>query len=177
MNRLAPTHHVPDALALEEGLPFDEVEQRIGLAYAAAGLKHRVIAFYLRDVDARGIQQLSGYPTTAQWAAHRFGMSRREARDLLAAGKALVELTEIDRAFAEGHLCWSKVRELVKVAVPEHEQKWLEMALGLHIDEGLPEIRLRSGMTMPPMSTPDGRRCSARSAKSQASPCGNGSAW
>jgi Holliday junction DNA helicase RuvB len=130
-----------------------------------------VIAFYLRDVDARGIQQLSGYPTTPQYAAHRFGMSRREARDLLAAGKALVELPEIDRAFAEGRLCWSKVRELVKVAVGQHEERWLDTALRLHIDElalevklsrkgdpprqrddrkGLPEIRLRLNTAMPP---------------------------
>ncbi|MHC4615711.1 MAG: hypothetical protein ACYTAU_19330 [Planctomycetota bacterium] len=65
--------------------------QRIGLAYAAAGLKHRVVAFYLQDLDARRLHQLGGCRTTAQYAAHRFGMSRREARDLLAAGKALLE--------------------------------------------------------------------------------------
>jgi Holliday junction DNA helicase RuvB len=171
MSQLALSQDVPQALALEEGLPFDEVEQRIGLAYAAAGLKHRVIAFYLQDVDARGLHQLGGCPTTAMWAASRFGMSRREARDLLAAGKALVELPEIDRAFADGRLCWSKVRELIRVATPPHEQRWLEMALRLHIDElalevklsrkgdpprdrddrkGLPEIRLRMNTAMPP---------------------------
>ncbi len=27
---------LPDVLILQEGLPFDEVEQRIGVAYAAA---------------------------------------------------------------------------------------------------------------------------------------------
>ncbi|MHC4100021.1 MAG: AAA family ATPase [Planctomycetota bacterium] len=171
MIRLAPPQDVPEALALQEGLPVAEVEQRIGLAYAAAGLKHRVVAFYLQDLDARRLHQLGGCRTTAQYAAHRFGMSRREARDLLAAGKALLELPEIDRAFAEGRLCWSKVRQLVKVVVPPHEQKWLETALRLHIDEltlevklsrkgdpprqrddrkGLPEIRLRLNAAMPP---------------------------
>ncbi|MHC4141046.1 MAG: Holliday junction branch migration DNA helicase RuvB [Planctomycetota bacterium] len=171
MSRLAlPQQDVPQILALEEGLPFEEVEQRIGLAYAAAGLKHRVVAFYLRDLDARGLEQLGGCCTTAQYAAHRFGMSRREARDLLAAGKALVDLPEIDRAFAEGRLCWSKVRELIKVATAQHEQKWLETALRLHTDElalevklsrqgdpprqrddrkGLPEVRLRMNTAMP----------------------------
>ena len=171
MPQLAVTQEVPEALSLEAGLPFEDVQQRIGLAYAAAGLKHRVVAFYLADVDARGLHQLDGCSSTAQWAAHRFGMSRREARDLLAAGKALVELTEIDRAFAEGKLCWSKVRELIRVAVPEHEQKWLDLALRLHTDDlrlqvklskkgqpprdpddrkGLPEIRLNLNATMPP---------------------------
>ena len=171
MSQLAVTQEVPDALALEAGLTFDEVQQRIGLAYAAAGLKHRVVAFYLADVHARGLHQLDGCRSAAQWAAQRFGMSRREARDLLAAGKALVELTEIDRAFAEGKLCWSKVRQLIRVAVPEHETKWLELALRLHTDDlrlqvrlskkgqpprdpddrkGLPEIRLNINETTPP---------------------------
>ena len=59
----------------------------------------------------------------------RFGMSRREARELLAAGKSLQDLPLIDDAFAEGRLCWSKVRELVKVACPRHEDRWLEVAL------------------------------------------------
>ncbi|MHC4385070.1 MAG: hypothetical protein ACYS0J_19875, partial [Planctomycetota bacterium] len=63
------------------------------------------------------------------------------------------------------------MRQLVKVVVPPHEQKWLETALRLHIDEltlevklsrkgdpprqrddrkGLPEIRLRLNAAMPP---------------------------
>ena len=128
MPHLAIPKEVPNALALEAGLTFDEVQQRIGLAYAAAGLKHRVVAFYLQDIDARRLHLFDGCRSTAQWAAQRFGMSRREARDLLAAGKALLDLPEIDRAFAEGRLCWSKVRELIRVAVPEHEQKWSSRA-------------------------------------------------
>ncbi len=113
---------------------LDEVEKRIGLAYATVGLKHRVVAFYLQDVDARGLHQLVGYRTTAQFASRRFQMSGREARNLLAAGKALQDLTIIDDPFADGRLCWSKVRELIKVATPEHEQRWLE-TVRLHIDE------------------------------------------
>jgi Holliday junction DNA helicase RuvB len=171
MSQLAVAQEVPDALALEAGLPFEDVQRRIGLAYAAAGLKHRVVAFYLADIDARGLHQLDGCRSAAQWAAHRFGMGRREARDLLAAGRALKDLPEIDRAFDKGKLCWSKVRELIRVAVPEHEGKWLELALRLHTDElhlqvqrskkgepprnpddrkGLPEIRLNLNATMPP---------------------------
>ncbi|MHC4211413.1 MAG: AAA family ATPase [Planctomycetota bacterium] len=171
MAQLAFPQEAPQALALEAGLPFEEASQRIGLAYAAAGLKHRVVAFYLQDIHARGLHRLDGCRTAAQWAALRFGMSRREARDLLAAGQALVKLPEIDRAFAEGRLCWSKVRELIRVAVPEHEQKWLEVALRLHTDalhvevqlsrkgdpprrhddrKGLPEIRLNLNATLPP---------------------------
>ncbi|MHC4219857.1 MAG: hypothetical protein ACYSU7_15555, partial [Planctomycetota bacterium] len=162
---------VPASLTLQEGLPFKEVEQRIGAAYAAAGLRHRVIAFYLQEVDARGLHQLAGFQSTPRYGMARFGMSRREARELLAAGKALQDLPLIDDTFARGELCWSKVRELIKVVVPQHEERWLEVARRLPIDQltlevrlvrrgepprdrddrkGLPEIRVRLNTAMPP---------------------------
>ncbi len=68
--------HVTGVLVLQEGLPLKEVERRIGVAVASAGLHHRVVAFYLPDIDTE---------------------------------------------FREGRLCWSKVRELVKVAVAQHD--------------------------------------------------------
>jgi hypothetical protein len=171
MNRPAVTRETPQALVLEEGLPFAEVEQRIGTAWAAAGLRHRVVAFYLQQVDARGLYQLAGFNSTVRYGMARYGMSRREARELLAAGKALQDLPLIDDAFAEGELCWSKVRELVKVAVAQHEQRWLDLARQLPIDrltlevrlakagepprdrddrKGLPEVRLRLDTAVPP---------------------------
>jgi Holliday junction DNA helicase RuvB len=171
MTQPALSQDVPKVLALEEGLPFDKVEQRIGIAYAAAGLRHRVVAFYLQDVDARRLHQLAGFKSTPRYAMARFGMSRREARELLAAGKALQDLPLIDDAFAEGKLCWSKVRELIKIATPRHEDRWLEVALRLPIDQlslevrlarageaprdhderkGLPEVRLRLNTPLPP---------------------------
>lgn len=112
------------------------------MLYAGTGLRHRALAHYLHFVDRRGLYQTAGYRTAAQWAAGRLGMSAREARDLLAAGRALPELPLIDRAFAEGRLWWTKVRQLIKVATPQHEQKWLEKACELTTDELLLEVRL-----------------------------------
>jgi Holliday junction DNA helicase RuvB len=162
---------VPGDLVLQEGLPIQEVERRIGVAVASAGLRHRVVAFYLRDVHERGLHQLAGHRTVVNYAVSRFGISRREARELFAAGRALDDLPVIDAAFREGRLCWSKVRELVKVAVPQHEAAWLQRAHALRIDElalevrlarpgepprkrddrkGLPDIRLCLNTPMPP---------------------------
>jgi Holliday junction DNA helicase RuvB len=162
---------VPASLTLEEGLAFADIEQRIGVAYTAAGLRHRVVAFYLQQVDARRLHQLAGFKSTPRYGMARFGMSRREARELLAAGKALQDLPLIDDAFAQGELCWSKVRELIKVAVARHEDRWLELARRLPIDQlalevrlaragepprdrddrkGLPEVRLRLNTALPP---------------------------
>jgi len=148
-----------------------EVERRIGVAVASGGLRHRVVAFYLRDVHERGLHQLAGHRSVVNYAVSRFGISRREARELFKAGMALADLPDIDEAFREGQLCWSKVRELVKVAVAQHDAAWLQHAQSVRIDElalevrlarkgdpprnrddrkGLPEIRLRLNTLMPP---------------------------
>ena len=130
-----------------------------------------MVAFYLREVHERGLHQLAGHRSVVQYAMRCFSMSRRDARDLLAAGRALYDLPLIDQAFAEGRLCWSKIRELIKVASDQYEQRWLETALELRIDElalevrlaraggpprdrsgrkGLPEIRLQLKTKLPP---------------------------
>lgn len=162
---------VPDLFQLRQGLTLPQMKQRIAVAYAGAGLRHRVVAFYLQQVEARGLHQLEGFRGTAQWAGRHFAMSRREARELLAAGKALLELPRIDKAFAEGRLCWSKVRLLTRVARADHDAAWLKKATELSIDDlamevklarpgepprdrddrkGLPEVRLRLDAQMPP---------------------------
>ena len=51
---------VADDLVLQAGLPMKEVVRRIGVAVASAGLRHRVIAFYLRDIHERGLHQVAG---------------------------------------------------------------------------------------------------------------------
>ncbi len=160
-----------DYLVLEEGLPFSEVTHRMRLAYADAGLRNRALAFYLHEVQHRGLHQFAGCRTAAQFAASQLGMGRRAARDLVAVGGFLRAHARIDAAFAAGQLCWSKVRELARVVVPEHEARWLERALELHVDElalevklrnpgdpprkpddrkGLPEPRMRLDVAMPP---------------------------
>ncbi len=171
MSRPTTITEPTDLLTLREDLTLPEIERRAGVIYAGTGLRHRALAHYLHLVDRRGLYQTAGYRTAAQWAAGRLGMSTREARDLLAAGRALPELPLIDRAFAEGRLWWTKVRQLIKVATPQHEQEWLRKACELTSDElvlevrlsragqaprsrddrkGLPEVRLQLGASMPP---------------------------
>ncbi len=142
LSKRSETADLPDPLVLEQGRPLEAVEHCIHVASAGAGIRHRALAFYLQEVDCRALYQLRGFRTTAQYAASRFNIARREARDLLAVGRALLELPVIDQAFAGGVVCWSKVRELAKVASPQHEAKWLERAKALHIDELILEVRL-----------------------------------
>jgi Holliday junction DNA helicase RuvB len=156
MAAMAAEQRVADYLVLEEGLPFPEVERRIRLAHADAGLQNRALAFYLDEVSARGLHQLAGCRTAVQYAVSRFGMGQRAARDLIALGGFLRAHGRIDAAFAAGELSWSKVRELARVVVPEHEARWLERALELHVDELALEVKLRNPGDAP--RRPDDRK-------------------
>ena len=52
---------VADELVLQDGLPLEEIERRVGIAIVSAGLRHRAVAFYLRDIHERGLYQLRGH--------------------------------------------------------------------------------------------------------------------
>ena len=160
-----------ERIVLRDDASFEELDNLLGISAVSAGIRHRVSAFSLERIDARRTYQVLGYRTATEYAAHRFGFSRREARELLRVGKAMRELRAIDHAFGERVLSWTKVRLLVRVATPATEDRWLEVATELTADnlaleiklarpgdaprcrdqrKGLSEVRLRLEADLPP---------------------------
>ena len=111
---------------LVPGLGAQEIDRELRLADRETDVGNRRLAFYLADMDARGISQLLGFPTATAYAVKRLEMGRRHAQELIAAGRALEELPKTDEAFCDGRLNWSRVRLLTKIAVPETEAAWVE---------------------------------------------------
>ncbi len=157
-----PSSGGPVTVELMEGLPLHELHARLLLCLNLRETGTRGLAFFLADMDRRGLHQSTGHRTTAHYAEGHLEMSRRHAQELIKVGKALRDLPAIDLAFGEGRLSWSKLAMLARVATPEHEQAWLERAesatcreLGLAVrlakhgspprtrgeTKGLPEIR------------------------------------
>ena len=64
-----------------------------------------------------------------EYADRHLGLSYRQAEERLRVGKALAALPSLDRAFAQGTLTFSHVRELTRVATAETEQAWLDWTL------------------------------------------------
>ena len=116
---------------LVPGLGAQEIDRELRLADRETDVGNRRLAFYLADMDARGISQLLGFPTATAYAVKRLEMGRRHAQELIAAGRALEELPKTDEAFCDGRLNWSRVRLLTKIAVPETEAAWVERAVAL----------------------------------------------
>lgn len=158
-------------LDLVPDLPAEALRSRILGAHRLRDAGHRALAFYLHDMHRRGLHQLMGCVSAVQFAVKVLGLDRRTARELLAAGNALAELSRIDAAFAEGRLSWTKARLLSRVAVPETEAAWLERGEAVSCAEleslvagsevgrpprkdrlGLPRVRLDVRLRLAPLA-------------------------
>ncbi len=122
-------------VVLVEGLEADELDRRLGLSIRRGDVEHRAQAFYLCELQERGLCQAFGYPSVTSYAVGRWQMSRRTARELTQVGRRLKELPKIDAAFAEGKLGWSRVRVLCRVATADTEDEWLAAEAGISQEE------------------------------------------
>jgi hypothetical protein len=116
----------PKALALEKGLPAAEVDRRL---VALARVHRRVeaaLCFYLHEVQERWLYLRFGHASTVDYARERLGFEERKTRALLFVAERSRSLPRIADLLRRGELPWTKVREVVKVARPETEQRWLD---------------------------------------------------
>jgi hypothetical protein len=70
-----------------------------------------------------------GLRSCAHWLSIHTGVDVWTGAEMVRTGHALRELPRIAEAFAEGRLSLDKVRKVTRVAVPDDEEVWLEVAL------------------------------------------------
>ncbi len=70
-----------------------------------------------------------GLRSCAHWLSIHTGVDAWTGAEMVRTGHALRELPRIAEAFAEGRLSLDKVRKVTRVAVPDDEEVWLEVAL------------------------------------------------
>src|SRR5262245_60760530 len=105
---------------------WKEIHERISeLARTRAALDEEqgtlLLAAWQADVHTH-----LGYGSFIEYVERLFGCGPREAEERLRVARALETLPETAAALRAGRLCWSAVRELSRVAVPENERVWLE---------------------------------------------------
>jgi hypothetical protein len=76
-----------------------------------------------------------GYGSFAQYIERLFGYKPRTTQEKLRVAEALETLPRLARALEAGALSWCAARELTRVAVPETEPAWLDMARGKTLRE------------------------------------------
>ena len=115
-----------ELIELVPDLQAEEMDERLRRADRRTEVGHRELAFYLAEMQERGLHQMLGYSSAIEYACKRLEMGRRHAQELIVVGRALNELPLVDEAFCEARIRWSRVRLLVRIAVPETERAWLE---------------------------------------------------
>ena len=90
---------------------------------------HRFLVL-LREFDLRQGWKAYGNNDCAEWLNWRCGISRVTAQEKVRVARILWGLPQIDEAFAQGALSYSKVRALCRVANEASETELLDFALG-----------------------------------------------
>jgi hypothetical protein len=92
----------------------------------------RLVCRYLADladrIHERQDGELTAYVDEFHATACFFDLGARETRERVRIGRALRSLPQIEAAFIAGGLSYSRVREVSRVARPETESAWLELA-------------------------------------------------
>jgi Holliday junction DNA helicase RuvB len=115
-------------IKLIPGLPTKKLIKTIRYHHRHGEASRRALAFYLLDMEQRGEHKSVRCSSTVQFAVDNLDLDPSEARGLLRVARSLEDLPEIDRAFAQGQISWSKLRELTRVATPQTEGEWLSFA-------------------------------------------------
>ena len=69
-----------------------------------------------------------GVRSCAHWLSWRCGISLHAARERVRVARALEQLPRLSEAFGTGRISYSKVRAVTRVATPEDESTWLDLA-------------------------------------------------
>jgi hypothetical protein len=83
----------------------------------------------LRLFDAHEAWASCGFLSCAHWLSWRVGVGLKAAREKVRVARALGDLEKIDALFSRGELSYSKVRAITRVATPESEQDFIDMAM------------------------------------------------
>jgi len=83
----------------------------------------RVMQICIREFDALGGWGMQGARTYAEWLSWRIGCDPGAAREKVRVARALADLPTIDSEFRRGHLSYSKVRAMTRVATAKNEER------------------------------------------------------
>src|SRR5688572_9639556 len=115
-------HHV---VRMVSGLPGDGLRGELSTLTRLEEATGRASAFYLHDMQERGVHQETGHQSAVRYAVDRLDLPLSTAKEMVAVGRLLRELPGCDAAFCSGRIGWSKLRLLARIATPETEKEWI----------------------------------------------------
>jgi hypothetical protein len=114
-----------------ESSPFasaQELHEILVQAFRIENVTRRKFLRALAAMATSGLHFALGFPSIAGYAECHFRLSRPLTYEYVRVGGALKSLPALDRAFSEGRMAWSVVREVTRVATAETEEEWIRFA-------------------------------------------------
>jgi hypothetical protein len=104
-------------------------EEVVAVGRARAQHEHALAKALLRALRA-DCWKVLGLGSFYEYAERFAGLTPRQTEERLRVAAAFAELPELEAALAGARLHFSAVRELTRVATPETERAWIEVAIG-----------------------------------------------
>jgi len=107
-----------------------EVHRALRSSLSALDEAHQCAVLWFGEVMRRRLYRDLGYSSINQYALTELGFSRSRTGDFICLARRLDDLPAVRKAVASGELGYTKAREIVAVATPATEKRWLAVAQG-----------------------------------------------
>jgi hypothetical protein len=105
------------------------LEKRIGALAARIHAATAELVDLSAELDNDGAWSGVGMRSCAHWLSINIGVDVWIGGEMVRAGHALKTLPALRAAFADGRLSFDKIRAVTKVATPEDDELWLDVAM------------------------------------------------
>jgi hypothetical protein len=116
------------AVPYAAGQSAPDCDRALRRSLAAMDEARRCAVLWFAEIRRRHLYRDLGYSSINQYARQRLGFSKTRTGDFLQLARKLEALPKVRAAVADGSLGYTKAREVITVATPATEDRWLEAA-------------------------------------------------
>ena len=150
----------PDQVELEA------LGEKIAVCASRIDAAEHAMLTLVREFDERLGWTLQGATSCAHWLTWRTGMSLSASRERVRTARALGRLPQTDAALKNGDLSYSKARAITRVATPQTERDFIDIAeqtTAAQMDRiARAHIQIHGPATEPELGIPSEERLAAR---------------
>jgi len=117
-----------DIPAFENGRDARTAHHSLKRCVAVMDRARHCAVLWFGEIMERRLYEDLGYSSIFQYASEELGFSTSRTGDFKRLAEKLAELPRVGARVASGELGYTKAREVVKVAAPETERAWLDVA-------------------------------------------------
>ena len=109
-------------------LDAQAAHEKLRAALIALRKAERNAVVLFGDILRHKLYRDLGYASIHLYASNALGFSRTKTYEFIRLSESLDKLPRLKKRVENGEVSWTKAREVVKVATPETESKWLDLA-------------------------------------------------